>query len=241
MRSLQTIESGNQFQSLRLKHPELSRFPDGASVLDYLHDKTGDLDEKDCLLGTLVEAFQSGTEGRSVAMTLLWLALWPALDGIYRRLLRHYRNNPDDLVSEISEQFTLVVHRTQLGRVHRLAATLVRNVERDIRQVLRGVWTECIGRLDLPDADALGDMLAGPPMRISCCGLPVGAGADVETTMLAALISRVVEKDADLVVAIVLFGETQNEAAARLGIGHEAARKRFQRALRRTRDGLQES
>lgn len=241
MRSFQTIESANQFQSLRLRHPELSRFPDGAAVLDYLHGKTGDLDEKDRLLGTLVEAFQSGNEGRSVAMTLLWLALWPALDGIYRRLLRHFRNNPDDLVSEISEQFTLVVHRTQLGRVHRLAATLVRNVERDIRQVLRRVWSECTGRMDLPDADALGGMLAGPPVGISSFGLPVGAGADVETTLLAALVARVVEKDADLVVAIVLLGETQNEAAARLGIGHEAARKRFQRALRRMRDGLQES
>ncbi len=240
MRSLQTIESANQFQSLRLKHLEISRFPDGAAVLDYLHDKTGDLDEKDRLLGALVEAFQSGNEERSVAMRLLWLALWPALDGVYRRLLRHYRNNPDELVSELSEHFTLVVHRTQLGRVHRLAATLVRNVERDIRQVLRSVWTECAGRIDLPDVDALSGMLSGPPARISCCGLPLAAGADVETSMLAALISRVVEKDADLVVAIVLFGETQNEAAARLGIGHEAARKRFQRALRRTRDGLQE-
>ena len=119
--------------------------------------------------------------------------------------------------------------------------TLVRNVERDIRQVLRGVWTECTARVDLPDADALGGMLAGLPTGISSFGLPSGAGADVETTMLATLVARVVEKDADLVVSIVLLGETQNEAAARLGIGHEAARKRFQRALRRMRDGLQES
>lgn len=37
--------------------------------------------------------------------------------------------------------------------------------------------------------------------------------------------------DADLVVAVVIVGESQREAAGRLGISHDAARKRYQRSM----------
>lgn len=240
MRSLQPIESRRQFEALQRSHSELRRFHDQAAVLDYLHAKSGDLDDKDRLLAVLVEEIKVGG-GRGIAMTMLWLALWPALDGIYRRLLRHYRERPDELVSAISERFTLAVHRADLAGIRRLAATLVRNVERDIRQDLRRTWAERSLRADLPDPDVLGDVLAGEAHDPSRLGLPPGAGVDAETAMLRELLARMVGADADLVVAVVVLGEGQDEAAGRLGIGHDAARKRFQRALRRIRERLEEN
>jgi RNA polymerase sigma-70 factor (ECF subfamily) len=238
MRSLQLIESRRRFETLQRSHSELRRFHDQAAVLDYFHARSGDLDDKDRLLAVLVAEVQAG--GRGIAMTMLWLALWPALDGIYRRLLRHFRERPDELVSAISERFTLAVLRADLTGIRRLAATLVRNVERDIRQDLRRVWAERSLRADLPDPDALGDVLASESHGPSRFGLPPGAGVDAETAMLRELLARMVGADADLVVAVVVLGEGQDEAAGRLGIGHEAARKRFQRALRRIREGLEE-
>lgn len=238
MLSVQPIRSRRQFEALRRDHPELRRFHDQAAVLDYLHAKSGDLDDKDRLLAAFVAEVQAGG-GRGIAMTMLWLALWPALDSIYRRLLRHFRQAPDELVSAISERFTLAVHRADLAGIRRLAATLVRNVERDIRQDLRRTWAERSLRADLPDPDVLGDVLAGEAHGPSRLGLPPGAGVDAETAMLRELLARMVGADADLVVAVVILGEGQDEAAGRLGIGHEAARKRFQRALRRIREGLE--
>ena len=45
----------------------------------------------------------------------------------------------------------------------------------------------------------------------------------------------VIGADAPLVVAIAVVGERQQDAAAALGLSHDAGRKRYQRALKRMR------
>jgi RNA polymerase sigma-70 factor (ECF subfamily) len=44
--------------------------------------------------------------------------------------------------------------------------------------------------------------------------------------------------DAGLILAVAVDGRTQQEAGERLGLGREAARKRYQRGLGRLRDVL---
>ncbi|MFN7702522.1 MAG: hypothetical protein ACK5U8_31860, partial [Deltaproteobacteria bacterium] len=44
--------------------------------------------------------------------------------------------------------------------------------------------------------------------------------------------------DAELLLAVLVLDETQREAGERLGLTHDAARKRFQRALGRLREHL---
>jgi RNA polymerase sigma-70 factor (ECF subfamily) len=239
MLSVQSLKAKQEFGSLRPSHPELQRFSDPSAVLDYLHSRNGDLDDKDSLLAILVESVQA--DRNDMAMTMLWLALWPALDNLYRRLLRHFRQAPDDLVSAISEQFTLAVHRADLSGIRRLAATLVRNVERDVRLGLRRRWEEQSLRVDLPDPDVLGNAVPGRLPKSSHLGLPPGSGTDAETAMLREILAHMVGADADLVVAVVILGEGQREVASRFGIGHDAARKRLQRALRRIREALEKN
>ena len=48
-------------------------------------------------------------------------------------------------------------------------------------------------------------------------------------------VAEVVGHDADLVIGAAIYGVSQRELAERLGLTHEAARKRFQRALARLR------
>ena len=42
-----------------------------------------------------------------------------------------------------------------------------------------------------------------------------------------------IEPDADLTISVALYGFSQKEAARALGLSHEAARKRYQRATAR--------
>jgi DNA-directed RNA polymerase specialized sigma24 family protein len=68
--------------------------------------------------------------------------------------------------------------------------------------------------------------------------LPVDAADLIAVrTWLAAL----VQGDADLVIGAALLGFDLHELADELGIGHEAARKRIQRAIRRIRRHLEKS
>ena len=63
----------------------------------------------------------------------------PGLDAVHRRLLRHYRDDPDILASEIAGRVVAGIHGLDLARVSRIAATLIRNCERDIVRVSGGV------------------------------------------------------------------------------------------------------
>ena len=51
---------------------------------------------------------------------------------------------------------------------------------------------------------------------------------------------RLIGTDATLVISIAVLGERQQDAAAALGLSHEAGRKRYQRALKRLRVSFEE-
>src|SRR5512144_2898972 len=136
MRSIDTLKARQQFEVVKRDRPELKRFADASSLLDYLHCKLDDLEDKDCILAALVRAVHAGADDTEVAKAILWLALWPGLDALYRRLWRHFPDAHEDLVAEIAVRFTLAIHGADLTRIRRVAATLLRNVERDVRSIL---------------------------------------------------------------------------------------------------------
>lgn len=228
LQSLESHSGRKQFGAVKQAQPALGRFSDPIGLLDFLHSRDGDPKEKNAILEALVSEAQGGS-GAEHAVTLLWLGLWPGLDSLYRRLWRHFRQEADELVSAISEQFTIAVHRADLSGIRRLAATLLLNVERDIRRGLRHAWAERSLQVDLPDADDLDALMQGRICRASHLGL------DDEMGLIRDHLARLVGGDADLVVAVVIFGEGQCEAADRLGISYDATRKRYQRAIQRIR------
>jgi RNA polymerase sigma-70 factor (ECF subfamily) len=246
IRSIDTLKARRQFEVAKQGRPELQRFAEASSLLDYLHCKADDLDAKDRILAALVRSVHAGGAGAEVSKAILWLALWPGLDALYRRLWRHFRNAHEDLVSEIAVHFFLVVRRADLTRIRRVAATLLRNVERDVRSTLRRSREERARLVELPDC---GDQHEGRHcvdpwiargLRPSAFGVPPGADVDQETRLLRDRLCQEIGTHADLVVAVVIVGERPGEIADRLGISPEAARKRCQRALDSLRQCLSE-
>lgn len=164
-----------------------------------------------------------------VATALLWLALWPGLDAIYRRRLRCVAGADDELTSSIAACFTALVRDVDLARVRRLAGTLVRSTEREVLTELRRQWRHASVHTPTDDhaLDAMGR-----------------ATQDVRATMRAVcdeLHERLGSQDAELLLAVLVLGESQAESAARLGISPSAARKRVQRALARARQASAEA
>lgn len=234
MRTIHLRTFREQFAALGRAQPDLAGFTDPAAVLNVLHNWHGDADAKDRILAALVREAQGTRSGRHVAVTLLWLALWPGLEAMYWRLLRHFRCARAELVSDIAGHFTMVVHRAELTRIRRVAATLIANLERDVRKGLRRRWAEAGRYEDLPTDDLPHHDHVG-----TWRGLPLRPDTETTPMLVRDVLARTVGSDADIVVAVVVVGETQREVADRLGLGHEAVRKRYQRALRHLRDALE--
>jgi hypothetical protein len=229
VRSITTLKADQQFKTAGKVEKVLERF-DADTLVAHLTAKAGDRDEKDRIYGALVRAVQSRSDWADLATALLWLGLWPGLDAIYGHRLRDFIGRPDELVTEISFIFTTTVGRIDLAGVNRLAATLIWNVERDVREGLKRGWADGARTADIT---AIEDDLRDEKPALDDRELPVDAN---DLPAVREWLTGIVQGDADLVIGAALYGFDLHELADELGISHEAARKRFQRAIKRIRE-----
>ena len=218
IRSTQTLTFQRRFEAMTTLDPQLRDFPDPAALLDRLHGPGHEPKPRNDILRALI-----AVDDREAADTLLLLALWPGLDGVRRRLHRSFVGRSDELAAEIPARTAESLRRLDLDRVTWIAATVIRNVERDIRRALRRDWSRAA--LAQPFDEAL----------------VASADGGAVDGLLARQAADLAGADADLVLGVAVVGESQVEAARRLRIEPEAARKRYQRALRRIRRRMAEA
>ena len=213
-----TFSFQRRFERLRGTDPKLSDFTDPAALLDHMHLVPGNPEVKNRLLRALLRVAQSDGPSADCALTLLLLVLWPGLDAVRQRSIRRRLGAPDEIASDVLARATEALRGLDLGRVNKIAATILRNIERDMIRA-RQREQAFVSDLDIDDLAAL-------PARDE------GAIADL---LWHRDLSRLLGEDASLVRAVAMYGFTQAEVAAVLGLSADATRKRYQRALRRLR------
>jgi hypothetical protein len=258
--SIQTYAAVCAFRRAAAEHPALAPYADGESVVGSLAQPKGELDVKEAVLAALVRMAQGAHQ--DLGSALLWLGLWPGLDAVYRRNLRHVES-PFDLVSQIGAAFTGELRRIDLHHVHRIAATVVRNTERTLVTEYKKRWEHLrwvAAPLGRGPADAGAAPNAASFERPAWEGalerrsvhaweeralgelealVPVSAIGQ-ERQWLLRWLGEVMGRDAQLVAAVVVWEQDQRHAGKAGGLSHEAARKRFRRALARVRARLEE-
>ena len=225
MFSSSTLGFQNTFDALRRSSELLAHFADPTALLDTLHVGGRAPDEKNQLLVALVRVAQSDGETADCALTLMLLALWPGLDAVRRRSIWRRIGTGDEIASEILARASEAIRGLDLQRVNWIAATILRNIERDlIRTRQREDRHQSLRSQTDPD-------------EIPTDGQ---ASANASSALLDRDLVRIVGTDADLVIRVAVDGFSQAEVASELGLSEAATRKRYQRATRRLRDALQE-
>ena len=226
MHSSSTLSFQRSFDSIRSSSDPVLGFHDPAALLDALHRNPGGPDQKNLILASLVRAAQSDGHAADCALSLMLLALWPGLDAIRRRCIWRRVCTADEVASDILGRTTEAIRGLDLQRVNWIAATVLRNVERDIlRAHQREATRQSLRSETEPDEVASGD--------------GSGDAARSEAQLLRDL-RLLIGADSTLVIRVAVEGFSQAEIAIELGLSEAAARKRYQRAIRRLRDALQE-
>ncbi len=225
MLSSSTLNFQRNFEALRRTSKPLAHFADPAALLDTLHVSGRGPVEKNRMLVALVGAAQSGDATSDCALTLMLLALWPGLDAVRRRSIWRRIGTGDEVASEILARASEAIRGLDLQRVNWIAATILRNIERDL---IRTRQREDRHQSLRSETD---------PDEIPTDGQ---ASANASSALLRRDLVRIVGKDSDLVIRAAVDGFSQTEVASELGLSEAATRKRYQRATRRLRDALQE-
>ena len=226
MHSSTNLHFQRSFDTLRCAHAALAPFRDPAALLDGLHSTPGDQGQKNVILSALVRAAQGDGPASDCALTLLLLALWPGLDAIRRRSLWRKIGSADEIASDVLARTTEAVRSLDLGRVNWIAATVLRNVERDMIRVRQ--------------RDAARERLASSIEPDEISADQVGRHPAAEDAHLQDDLRKLIGTDALLVIRVAIEGYSQADVALELGLTDAAARKRYQRAIQRLRDALQE-
>jgi len=221
-----TLSFQRSFEAFRRAQPAFTPFRDPAALLDRLHRTQGDPAPKNLILTTLVEVAQGDGPASDCALTLLLLALWPGLDAIRRRSIWRKIGSADEIASDVLARTTEAVRGLDLGRVNWVAATVLRNVERDmVRARQREAARESLVS-DIEPDDVSTDQIGRLPAA--------------EDAHLCDDLRKLLGADALLVIRVAIEGLSQAEVGVELGLTEAAARKRYQRAMRKLRDALQE-
>lgn len=224
--SASTLQFQRSFDTIRRARSALARFRDPTALLDTLHRGSGNPEDKNLILSALVEVAQGDGAASDCSLTLLLLALWPGLDAIRRRSLWRRLGTADEIASDVLARTTEAFRGLDPGRVNWITATVLRNVERDmIRARKRDQAREYLSSGADPD-------------EVADSGVS-GIG-DAGYTRLKNAVRNLLADDALLVIRVAIEGFSQAETAVELGLTDAAARKRYQRAMRRLRDRLEE-
>ena len=225
LRSIQELGSSQQFEVLRRRHAPLNVFDAPADVVAFLATREGSPEQKNELLGLLVDVVQARTD-KGLALKLLWLGLWPGLDGIFRRRARLFEG-ADEFISTFTEIFLRLVTSMSRERVSRVAALLVRSTERDLLCERRTAWFEQ-RHVELKPDPVDAELSAPQPED------------PAELANVARLLRLVGGQDGDLLFRVLVLGEEQGEAGLKLGMTKWLARKRFYRAFPRVQARLRQ-
>lgn len=226
MQSSSNLHFQRSFDAVRRAQAALAPFRDPAALLDGLHRTPGDPARKNVILSALVGAAQGDGPASDCALTLLLLALWPGLDAIRRRSIWRRLGTADEVASDILARTTEAVRSLDLGRVNRIAATVLRNVERDMIRVRQ--------------RDRARDHLASSADPDEVADSSDSGIGETGYARLNDAVRKLLGGDALLVIRVAIEGFSQAEVAVELGLTEAAARKRYQRAMRRLDDALAE-
>ena len=198
------------------RHPALNEVTCVDALLNRQHDMTDPSVPRHAVVRALVIEAQGVGPSSNLAATILILALWPGLDVVRHRLWRDWPDARDNLADDILGQITIGIRRLKLTLVRQVAATLIMNTERDIRRSM--LERKAQRRTELPIHDSPQDVASSDDQL-----LDVGIWRNRLQPMLG--------RDTELVLRTMILGETQAEAARALGLSHDVARKRHQRAI----------
>lgn len=226
VRSTMTLRFQRNYQTIRQRRETLGPFADPAALLDFLGDRQASVDAKDLVYGDLVREVQTGGGQSSTAMTLLWIGLWPGLDTARQYLVRFFwRHLDEELICRITQVFQDQVYRANLNAIRKVAATLVMNTKRDVREArLREVFEQ---RRIAPLDDEVANELEAPEERPD------------QSSALEDELAPIAGQDWQLVVLVHCEGLTVKEAAAAVRLPEEVAKGRLRRAIARLRRALE--
>jgi RNA polymerase sigma-70 factor (ECF subfamily) len=236
--SIRSPQSFQQFNDIKEKQPPLAGLASPAELVQFLADPAASAERRNALFRVLIGVAKANGAASALARNALLLSLSPALEAVCRRHVLRFPRPGKEVVSDVIADFFDSALGRDLSKVWQVAATLVRNTERDLARAQQRLGRSRSISGPLPEDDV--DGACGQSHLVEPAILAVRRKGDDELAGVRAWLGSLVGSDADLVLAAVVGEENQRLVAEQLGISYQNTRVRLHRALRLLREHLKE-
>lgn len=244
-------------RQIQNRYPELMPYADVEELLCVLRDPREDADRKDAALLALLDEHQRGAGGGAFA--LLVVAMFPALDRIYRTRV-HLNAERDDLWGRVVGAFVEALDRYPTARRRsRVAAniegeTMAAMRRAGLREARAALARERLAAAAAPfleelaaidqeeperDRFGMGNLVAPGGERAAAPEASEFKDAEEAVTPIFEA-GGINERDRFLILGVHLYQRRLGDLAAELGISRAAAKKRHLRAITRLRSARKE-
>jgi DNA-directed RNA polymerase specialized sigma24 family protein len=249
-----TSEFKKAYQQLRAQHSVLLPYSTPELFIGMLQAKSSNYAQKDRALHAVISAIKTDPGLRQCGLTLLSLAMWPALEHSYYKLI-HLSPCVPDLFAEIHGHFLDEVFKTNPEKTSKIAINLQLNAEKRVRQAIidEAQYQDQACAYTYLDTDLdqlienprrnrgfqLKELLDQIPegamnrcLRSAAKGQPKGL-SDPDKAVLDEALHILLEQDVltreeyHLIAGHVLLGMELQELARQMGIKNNAVRTRF--------------
>lgn len=225
--ALEQPEAMSDFDIMKGRHEVLRRFGRAQNLLDFLTERRAvHPEEKNQVLLGLLTCAARENSFKGTARTLLFIAMFPALDRVFKSLRRFVGETGDPearLTNDLYWAFQVEIDGWDFAARHRVAATLQLNIKRKVKKqyILESAPQEISPHKEASVTAPVSDSLF----------------AD-ESEVVSALqsMSRIKDQDLRLILGRFLHDKPFTDLAVELGISEANARQRFHRALARLRE-----
>jgi len=130
-----TPQFSKAYQQLCARHPALAHYTTPALFIGTLHAKSGDYAEKDRVLHAVISAIQNEPALQQCGLILMSLAMWPALEHSYYKLI-HLSPCVPDLFAAIHGYFLDEILDFNPAKLSKIAINLQLNVKKRVWQAV---------------------------------------------------------------------------------------------------------
>lgn len=211
--------------------PAFRAFATWSECIDFMRATGADRGIKNSILHDLVATRSTDRERRCISVLLA--LMWPGLMKL-SKTLRQYEPNSEERWAELSWSFLRAIDETSLRDHPRFLANTLLQITRDrFRSEYRRRFREQRQTSPIPSEDEWPSHdVESPEAAVTRLALHQVLDRAVST-------GRISSVDRSILVGRAIQGLSFLEISGEIGLSYEATKRRYSRALRRVREGIQ--
>lgn len=232
----------NDFSKLkRMDDTVFNEFEDGLSFIQFMQEEGSATEKRDSILLVLIKIVQDNGLNAKLASSYIWCSVLLKLNVLYDQQVNTFHNDKEEILSDFYYAFAFVLRALKYEELHNKFHNISNYLVRSIERTLVKYW--CNAKNAQARQVEVMDKIGTEIVSLESSNWPEVITNSQECFTKKELIvfiqehcTPIIGDKVNLIIDVMIHGESQVHIAKRLGVKETTIRKRLQRSLEKLRE-----